>query len=114
MLTRPFCAEQSVPAATPAGSGANGGRSPAALAAPTLTAAPPSPRAADSDDGMVEAWGAASDVPPAREAIGAGIIPLDIEREMWQSFAAVRRQRTLRLIKAAAGLVGNPLSFHAL
>lgn len=100
--------------ATPAGSGANSGRSHAALAAPTLTAAPPSPGAADSDDGMVEAWGAASDVPPAREAIGAGIIPLDIEREMWQSFAAVRRQRMLRLIKAAAGLVGNLPSFHAL
>ena len=53
-------------------------------------------------------------MPPAREAIGAGIIPLDIEREMWQSFAAVRRQRALRLIKAAAGLVGNLPSFYAL
>jgi hypothetical protein len=63
---------------------------------------------------MVEAWGAASDVPPAREAIGAGIIPLDIEREMWQSFAAVRWQRTLRLIQASASLVGGLPSFNAL
>lgn len=46
-------------------------------------------------------------MPPVRESIGAGIIPLDIERDMWQSFAAVRRQRALRLAKAAAGLVSS-------
>ena len=80
------------------------GRSAATLAAPTLTASPPTP-GPDSDDGKVEAWGAASNVPPLRDSIGVGIIPLDIEREMWQSFAAVRQQRTLRLVKAAAGLV---------
>ncbi len=85
----------------PASSAPTNGR--ASLAAPTLTAAAPTSRP-DSIDGMVEAWGAASNVPPVRE-IGAGIIPLEIEREMWQSFAAVRKQRTLRLIKAAAGLV---------
>lgn len=82
----------------------NGRQAAAGLAAPTLTAAPPT-AGPDSDDGMVEAWGAASDMPLSRESIGAGIIPLDIEREMWQSFAAVRRQRTLRLIRAAASLV---------
>ena len=69
-----------------------------------MTASPPTP-GPDSDDGKVEAWGAASDVPPVRDSIAVGIIPLDIERDMWQSFAAVRRQRTLRLVKAAAGLV---------
>ena len=44
-------------------------------------------------------------MPPVRDSIGVGIIPLDIERDMWQSFAAVRRQRTLRLVKATASLV---------
>lgn len=98
--------EEVTPAAglTSSAPGGNGRPAAAALAAPTLTAAPPT-SGPDSDDGMVEAWGAASDMPLSRESIGAGIIPLNIEREMWQSFAAVRRQRALRLIKAAAGLV---------
>ena len=101
------CATEEVTPTAALGSSASGGNgrpAAAALAAPTLTAAPPT-AGPDSDDGMVEAWGAASDMPLSRESIGAGIIPLNIEREMWQSFAAVRRQRALRLIKAAAGLV---------
>ena len=106
VLTSGCAAEEVTPAAALGSSapGTNGRSAAAALAAPTLTAAPPM-AGPDSDDGMVEAWGAASDMPLSRESIGAGIIPLDIEREMWQSFAAVRRQRTLRLVKAAAGLV---------
>jgi len=97
-------AEEGTPAATLASSAPTNGRSTASLAAPTLTAAAPM-SGPDSIDGMVEAWGAASNVPPVRESIGAGIIPLEIEREMWQSFASVRRQRSLRLVKAATALV---------
>ena len=48
-------------------------------------------------------------MPPVRGSIAVGILPLDIERDMWQSFAAVRRQRTLRLVKAAASLVRSKI-----
>ena len=97
-------ADEGATTATALSASCQEGRSAATLAAPTLTASPPTP-GPDSDDGKVEAWGAASDVPPVRDSIAVGIIPLDIERDMWQSFAAVRRQRTLRLVKAAASLV---------
>lgn len=60
--------------------------------------------AADSDDGVVEAWGAASSIPPL-EPVGPAMLPLDIEREMWQSFAAVRQRRAIRLAKIVLGLV---------
>ncbi|EIE25406.1 hypothetical protein COCSUDRAFT_61625 [Coccomyxa subellipsoidea C-169] len=58
---------------------------------------------ADSDDGVVEAWGAASSIPPL-EPSGPAMLPLDIEREMWQSFAAVRQRRAIRLFKFTLGL----------
>lgn len=59
---------------------------------------------ADSDDGVVEAWGAASSIPPL-EPSGPAMLPLDIERDMWQSFAAVRQRRAIRLAKFTLGLV---------
>ncbi|KAK9908710.1 hypothetical protein WJX75_001848 [Coccomyxa subellipsoidea] len=58
---------------------------------------------ADSDDGVVEAWGAASSIPPL-EPSGPAMLPLDIERDMWQSFAAVRQRRAIRLAKFTLGL----------
>lgn len=61
--------------------------------------------AADSDDGVVEAWGAASSIPPLNEPSGPAMLPLDIERDMWQSFAAVRQRRAIRLAKITLGLV---------
>ena len=61
-------------------------------------------RRADVDDGVVEAWGAASTVPSP--GLGTpGIIPLDIERDMWMSFAAVRRRRAVRLAKIGLAAV---------
>ena len=61
--------------------------------------------APDSDDGVVEAWGAASSIPPLNEPSGPAMLPLDIERDMWQSFAAVRQRRAIRLAKITLGLV---------
>ena len=61
-------------------------------------------RRADVDDGVVEAWGAASTVPSPGLGM-PGIIPLDIERDMWTSFAAVRRRRAVRLAKIGLAAV---------
>lgn len=61
-------------------------------------------RRADVDDGVVEAWGAASTVPSPGMST-PGIIPLDIERDMWMSFAAVRRRRAVRLAKIGLSAV---------
>jgi hypothetical protein len=68
--------------------------------------AAPGPRP-DIDDGVIEAWGAASSVPSS--ALGnmaaPAVIPLAIEREMWMSFAAVRQRRALRFAKIGLAAV---------
>ena len=76
-----------------------------ASAPPLLGARRPShgPRP-DLDDGVIEAWGAASSLPAGMGA-APGIIPLDIERDMWMSFAAMRQRRALRLAKIGIAAV---------
>ncbi|BDA41990.1 probable protein ACCUMULATION AND REPLICATION OF CHLOROPLASTS 6, chloroplastic [Coccomyxa sp. Obi] len=98
-LVRRYAGEPAPVAAAPmklggaaAGVGTGGGR-PASGREP----------AADSDDGVVEAWGAASSIPPL-EPSGPAMLPLDIERDMWQSFAAVRQRRAIRLAKITLGM----------
>lgn len=58
------------------------------------------------EDGTVEAWGAASSIPAPRESV-APLLPLNIERDMWQSFAHVRQRRAIRTAKILLGLVSN-------
>jgi hypothetical protein len=68
------------------------------------------PLLAETGEGVVEAWGAASSIPAPRTLV-APLLQLDIEREMWQSFAHVRRQRAIRTAKIVFGLVSAPLIF---
>jgi len=52
-----------------------------------------------------EHWAGDYDAPLAPALVVAGIKPLDGERDMWTSYAAVRRRRSRRLLRAGLAVV---------
>jgi hypothetical protein len=52
-----------------------------------------------------EHWAGDYDAPLAPALVVAGIKPLDNERDMWTSYAAVRRRRSRRLLRAGLAVV---------